>query len=62
VLLKLEAGSPRDRLDILGLISAQIQLKRSGWMKDLPGRIPYVSPEAQKTWEKLQDDFPADAG
>lgn len=58
VLLKLEAGSPRDRLDILGLVSAQRELTGAPWLPDLPGHIPRLSREAQAVWEKVKADLP----
>lgn len=57
VLLKLEAGSPRDRLDILGLVSAQRQLTGAPWVDELPAHIPRLSREAQAVWEKVRADL-----
>jgi len=50
VLLKLEAGSALDRMDIVELIAAQRTLNGAAWVAGLPAHLPRLSAGAQAAW------------
>ena len=53
VLLKLEAGGPQDRHDILGLVTAQRDLNGASWLSDVAAHVTSLSPEARALWRAL---------
>jgi len=57
VLLKLEAGGPQDRSDILSLVEAQRVLGRAAWLAEVPSHLPCLSAEARACWERVEADL-----
>ena len=57
VLLKLEAGGPQDRSDILSLAEAQRVLGSVSWLAEIPRHLPHVSVEARACWERVEPDL-----
>lgn len=57
VLLKLEAGGPQDRNDILALVQAQETLAGAGWLADVPQHLPLLSAEARACWAHVAPDL-----
>ncbi|MFN8010874.1 MAG: hypothetical protein U0P81_05665 [Holophagaceae bacterium] len=57
VLLKLEAGGAKDRLDILGLVSAQAELGGVAWIHEVPEHLPRLSSGARTAWQTLENDL-----
>jgi hypothetical protein len=58
VLLKLEAGGPQDRSDILSLVEAQRTLARASWLAEISQHLPRLSAEARACWERVEADLP----
>jgi len=57
VLLKLEAGGPQDRNDILALVQARQALAGAGWLADVPAHLPHLSAEARACWARVEPDL-----
>ncbi|MHB8416709.1 MAG: hypothetical protein ACYDCL_01445 [Myxococcales bacterium] len=57
VLLKLEAGSPQDRYDILGLVRAQRELNGAPWLAGLDGEVARLSPEARRCFDAMRREL-----
>jgi hypothetical protein len=58
VLLKLEAGGPQDRNDILALADAQLTLGTLDWRGAIDAHLPRMSEHARAAWTKLVPDLP----
>ena len=56
-LLKLEAGSPQDRADILSLVAVQRELNGAPWLRDVPQHVKKLSADARAGWKALQADL-----
>jgi hypothetical protein len=56
-LLKLEAGSPQDRADILSLVSVQREVNRAAWLEEVRGHLKRLSAGARAAWKALQADL-----
>ncbi len=54
VLLKLEAGGPMDRSDIIGLVDTRRQLGSTEWLQELPQHLPRLSDEARACYAALE--------
>lgn len=61
-LLKLEAGGPQDRNDILALVDAQRSLGVAAWVEEIAGHVPRLSAHAQACWKRVAADLGIDAG
>ncbi len=57
LLLKLEAGGPQDRWDVVSLVQAQRALGRHAWLVEIPAHLPRLSPEARACWARLERDL-----
>ncbi len=53
VLLKLEAGGPMDRSDIIGLVDVRRQLGSVEWLNEILQHVPKLSREARACFEAL---------
>lgn len=58
VLLKLEAGGPHDRNDIVALAEAQTTLGSFDWRDAVPAHLPRLSAAARAAWERVVPDLP----
>lgn len=58
VLLKLEAGGPHDRNDIVALAAAQQALGTYDWRDAIAAHLPHLSPSARAAWERVAPDLP----
>jgi hypothetical protein len=56
-LLKLEAGSPQDRADILSLASVQRELNGAAWLAEVPLHLDQLSQAAREVWQAMQIDL-----
>ena len=54
LLLKLEAGGPQDRYDILSLVAAQRALNGAPWLTELSGQESLLSASARAALEELR--------
>jgi hypothetical protein len=59
VLLKLEAGGPQDRYDILALVAAQRAIGQVPWLAEIAGHLPRLSAEAREVWAAVERDLRA---
>lgn len=57
LLLKLEAGGPQDRNDILALADAQRTLGTADWLGEIVTHLPRLSTPARATWERVRADL-----
>lgn len=58
VLLKLEAGAPHDRNDILALAEAQKALGTYDWRDSVAAHLPRLSDAARTAWDRVAPDLP----
>lgn len=58
VLLKLEAGGPHDRNDIVALAEAQRALGTYDWRGAVAAHLPRLSAAARATWDRVAPDLP----
>lgn len=58
VLLKLEAGGPYDRNDIVALAEAQRTLGTYDWRDEIAAHLPHLSASARAAWERVLPDLP----
>lgn len=58
VLLKLEAGGPHDRNDIVALAEAQAALGTFDWRDAVAAHLPRLSSSARAAWERVAPDLP----
>lgn len=58
VLLKLEAGAPHDRNDIVALAEAQTALGTFDWRDAIAAHLPRLSAPARTAWERVAPDLP----
>ena len=58
VLLKLEAGAPHDRNDIVALAEAQRALGTYDWRDAVADHLPRLSASARAAWQRVADDLP----
>ncbi|MBM4244808.1 MAG: hypothetical protein FJ148_13490 [Deltaproteobacteria bacterium] len=58
VLLKLEAGAPHDRNDIVALAEAQKALGTYDWRGAIAAHLPRLSAAARATWDRVAADLP----
>jgi hypothetical protein len=58
VLLKLEAGGPQDRNDILALAEAEAALGRFLWGEAVEQHVPRLSEAAREVWRRVAADLP----
>jgi hypothetical protein len=56
-LLKLEAGSPQDRADVLSLVSVQRELNGAPWLAEVTQHLKKLSRDARAAWKALQADL-----
>jgi hypothetical protein len=57
VLLKLEAGGPQDRNDILSLVDAQRTLGSAAWLSEVASHLGRLSAPARAAWERVRGDL-----
>jgi len=57
VLLKLEAGGPQDRNDILALVDAQKVLAGMNWLADVPHHLRLLSAGARACWARVATEL-----
>lgn len=62
VLLKLEAGGPVDRSDIVGLADTRRQLGDDAWLAEIPQHIDLLSEEARACYADLAPHLAPQAG
>jgi hypothetical protein len=53
VLLKLEAGGPVDRSDIVGLVDTRRQLGDESWLAEIAQHLPHLSEDARACYTAL---------
>jgi hypothetical protein len=58
VLLKLEAGGPQDRSDIVALPEAEAVLGRFDWSDAVEPHLPRLGDGAREVWRCVADDLP----
>jgi hypothetical protein len=58
VLLKLEAGGPQDRNDILALAAAGEALDSFDWRESIEKHLPHLSESARAEWQRVASDLP----
>jgi hypothetical protein len=58
VLLKLEAGGPQDRNDIVALAEAQAVLGRFDWSDAVERHLPRLGAAARAAWERVAPQLP----
>lgn len=58
VLLKLEAGAPHDRNDIVALAEAQRALGTYDWRNAIDAHLPRLSAAARTAWDRVAPDLP----
>jgi hypothetical protein len=58
VLLKLEAGGPHDRSDIVALAEAQPVLGTFDWRDAVAAPLPRLSSCARAAWNRVAPDLP----
>ncbi|MFO0984392.1 MAG: hypothetical protein U1E76_22150 [Planctomycetota bacterium] len=54
LLLKLEAGGPQDRSDIIGLVQAQRVLNGALWLAQVDQHLELLSTGARRIWQELR--------
>lgn len=57
LLLKLEAGGPQDRYDILSLVQAQRALNGAAWLAELPARAGLLSADARRLLRLMEPEL-----
>lgn len=57
LLLKLEAGGPQDRNDILALVDAQRTVGATAWIGEIGTHVPRLTAPARATWERVRGDL-----
>jgi hypothetical protein len=58
VLLKLEAGAPHDRNDIVALAEAQSALGTYDWRDAIEAHVPHLGAAARDAWQRVAADLP----
>lgn len=58
VLLKLEAGAPHDRNDVVALAEAQKALGTYDWRDAVAAYLPHLSAAARGAWDRVAPDLP----
>jgi hypothetical protein len=58
VLLKLEAGAPHDRNDVVALAEAQKALGTYDWRDAIAAHLPRLSASARSAWDRVAPDLP----
>lgn len=58
VLLKLEAGAPHDRNDVVALAEAQKTLGTYDWRDAVAAHLPRLSATARAAWDRVATDLP----
>jgi hypothetical protein len=57
LLLKLEAGGPQDRHDIVALVEAQRALGTEDWLREIERHLPHLSDAARACWQRVAADL-----